>query len=294
MVPKNSITDKIKAEFKREYNVAVFPDFPHLISAPDILIGGNGKLCAIFIAKIYELHQPDLLLSRLVLSRLGLPDNLISVLVIPNDKNFEEGEISISRNFDLLLVNEKVKAVKQLLESDYKSRKLISETRHRTITRYTRFFYENLQRNIDKPGYSKPQELFHELRVKGGYQVTKTQNWNSQETANKGNLLEGLAVRENVNVLAGTFENNASPFAKLKKFCYRSLKFDYALDNGVPYIFNPKVNILLLDKIPYYKFDPQKPLRSSAFSGLVLSQVERIDDIEFLSDKLEKSMEKMR
>jgi hypothetical protein len=292
MVARNSLINKIKAEFKQEYSIAVSPDFPHLISVPDILIGGRGRLCAIFIAKTYEINHPDLLLSRLVLSRLGLPDNLISVLVLPINNSFINGYDTVSRNFDLLITNDEVKSVKYLIESDYKSRNLNSTTRFQTVTRYSIFSYEN-SKKIEKLSYSNPQTLFYELRIKGGYQNAKTQNWNLHDNLKQDISFDGLAVRENVTVLASSFENYTSPIAKLRRFCYRSVQFDYFLDSGVPYINSPKANLLLLDKIPYFKFDPQKSLRSSAFSGLVLVHAENLNDIEFIFDKLDKAMETM-
>ena len=74
--------------------VSVNPDHPYLFEGPDILAGGDGRLLAIFRPKSTELSNPNRLLSRLVLTKLALPNHTRYILVMdperPNSKLLAE------------------------------------------------------------------------------------------------------------------------------------------------------------------------------------------------------------
>src|SRR5262249_20294768 len=106
--------------------------------------------------------------------------------------------------------------------------------------------------------------------------------------------VETFLIRRNVAILAATFETKASSLVKLRTFCNSAVRLDYTLDNGVPYFTNPTINILLVDRIPSYRLDPQKPSRASAFAGLAFLQAQSLDEIESFSDKVEKSLSRIK
>ncbi|MFC1971099.1 hypothetical protein ACFLV0_04105 [Chloroflexota bacterium] len=89
--------------FGKDFEVASSPDFPHLLSAPDIWVGGNGRLYGLFLPKSHELIRPERLLLRLAISRLGLPGNMLCVLVVRQEIFKYVDQIQISENFDVQL-----------------------------------------------------------------------------------------------------------------------------------------------------------------------------------------------
>ncbi len=62
------------------------PDHPLLLRAPDLLTAINGNLTAIFSPQVLEERNPAHLATRLIASRLALPDHTRTVLLI-SEKN---------------------------------------------------------------------------------------------------------------------------------------------------------------------------------------------------------------
>lgn len=61
--------------------VVLRPDVPNLLRGPDLIIGGHGRLVAIFKFQAAERLSPDRLLVRLALVRLALPRHTLCVLL---------------------------------------------------------------------------------------------------------------------------------------------------------------------------------------------------------------------
>ena len=61
--------------------VVLRPDVPNLLRGPDLIIGGEGRLFAIFKFQAAEQQSPDRLLVRLALARLALPRHTLCVLL---------------------------------------------------------------------------------------------------------------------------------------------------------------------------------------------------------------------
>src|ERR1043166_6458187 len=73
--------------------IATRPDHPHLLLGPDLLIGADGRLVAIFLAN--ETSQGSIR-GRLIASRLALPSNTRMVLIAP-----DHGALNVNaRDFD--------------------------------------------------------------------------------------------------------------------------------------------------------------------------------------------------
>jgi hypothetical protein len=293
ILPTRALIKTIVTAFARNYTIAVSPDFPHLISAPDILIGGNGRLCAVFLPNSSEAKRPEQLLSRLALSRLGLPDHLICALILDKDDSFDSEDSdwqTLKWHFDISLISRQSNSLESFMQGEYTPRHLSLETRQRTLVRYARLYFEN-QQEIAKPKRPiRASELFYDIQIRGGYEPTTVQSWLRQNKPLWRNAAETFLIRRNVAILAATFEDKTSSLLKLRAFCNSAVRLDYSLDNGVPYFTNPTINILLVDRVPSYRLDPQKPLRASAFAGLVFLRAQSIDEIERFSDRLEKSL----
>jgi hypothetical protein len=65
-----------------------------------------------------------------------------------------------------------------------------------------------------------------------------------------------------------------------------AVKHSYSLDNGVPYLIRRTPYVLLLDKWPSAKFDPNKPSRAAAFTGIALAAPGSSDDLFRFVDRI--------
>jgi len=69
---RRAIAKTVGEEIPTSYVIATAPDHPLLIEGPDILIGGEGNLVAVFTPKASERADDDRLLARFILCRLAL------------------------------------------------------------------------------------------------------------------------------------------------------------------------------------------------------------------------------
>lgn len=108
---------RIANAFPKGCSVAVAPDLPHLIVAPDVLVGAEGRLLAAFLPRRYEITKPELLLSRLALSRLGLPDNLICVLIAAADEFVPHLRQVLAGHFNSVVPPNQLGALRDILHA---------------------------------------------------------------------------------------------------------------------------------------------------------------------------------
>src|SRR5262245_40931746 len=76
------LASSLQTRLPRQFIVSLRPDHPHLLDSPDIIVGGRGILSALFVPKVGELRNPEILLARLIGSRLAFPRNVRCFLVI--------------------------------------------------------------------------------------------------------------------------------------------------------------------------------------------------------------------
>lgn len=82
---KNSLASLIRARLDERFVVVARPEHPYLDEPPDLLIGGEGLLTAIFSPNARERRAPRLLRARLIAARLALPDNTRCVFLQPEE-----------------------------------------------------------------------------------------------------------------------------------------------------------------------------------------------------------------
>jgi hypothetical protein len=82
--------------------VATAADHPLLLKTADLIIGGGGRLTAIYLPKSEEIRSPPLLGNRLILSKLALPAHTLHVLIIASEAERKLGNI-FSTDFAAIL-----------------------------------------------------------------------------------------------------------------------------------------------------------------------------------------------
>ena len=276
------IADEIRAAFRPPFIVATTPDLPHLISSPDFLIGGHGRLYGIFCLKAEEVRQPSLLLSRLAISRLGLPD-MVCTLVTDGTDISPITESLWKDNFDFIAESGSIRQTATQFRDFSPQRVIQQQTREATLFRYNHAFAETKGRGSQVGVMSDPVAMLEDLRNKQGYHFTETRQWSGALNPR----FSTLQIRQNVSVSAQKFEPRVSPLRLLRRHSYRAMNHDYVLDDSVPYIEHLNINIILVDRLPLYRLDPSKPARASAFAGIVLTTVTSLDDVERVSEKLD-------
>jgi hypothetical protein len=78
---RRTIERELRDELPSSYVIVAAPDHPLLIEGPDVLVGGEGNLVAVFTPKASERHSRERLSVRFVLSRLALPPQTRYVLL---------------------------------------------------------------------------------------------------------------------------------------------------------------------------------------------------------------------
>src|SRR5687768_7844971 len=76
-----AVIEKFGKSLRRDYQIVVRPDHPRMFAPPDILLGGNGTLVAIFSPHANERGEAEALQARLIAAKLLLPSHTRYVLV---------------------------------------------------------------------------------------------------------------------------------------------------------------------------------------------------------------------
>jgi hypothetical protein len=76
-----SLAKRVRERLGERFVVLARPEHPYLLAPPDLLIGGEGLLTAVFSPKSAETRAPRLLRARLVAARLALPEHARCVLL---------------------------------------------------------------------------------------------------------------------------------------------------------------------------------------------------------------------
>lgn len=276
------IANEIFEAFHPQFTVAKTPDLPHLLSAPDFVIGGDGRLFGIFCLKVEEMRQPGLLLFRLAISRLGLPD-MVCALVIESAQTSRVQLEFLEDNFDLVIQPNLISQLGIGIFDPYDPLRVRYDTREATMDRYSQALAAGRLGARSTRIAAHPYTLLSQLRDRGGIAILSE----SRRYSLFGPNVETVKVRDNVSVMAHTFEGRQGDLRSLRRFGYEALATNYTLDNGLPYLTHPEMFILLVDRPPTNRLDPTKPRRASAFAGVVVVEAASLDHVERTSDRLE-------
>lgn len=290
---KNQISTLLRASLGSDWIVAVDPDLPYLFEAPDILVGGNGKLLGFFVPRNIELSNPSLLWSRLIMSILALPANFMPVLVLrpSNQIRFtEEKNWGFYNHFAAQLEQHEVLDFTLKMEHKAPNRDL-QNLQSKVFSRASDMFELSMAFQAD-PKWSEP-----------------TKDW-VDNVHNKMNIAEGMYWKTEINdihlsknsqfwmlpnSMIGIVESNNARSQRLRGLFSVSLRQQFTLDNGVPFerssVAPDMLRFLLTEHIRASRGDPLKDLRAAAFAGWLMpppSVAEDINEAErFASNMLE-------
>jgi hypothetical protein len=127
-VSRRDILLEISASFEDDFTVSLEPDLPELFEGPDVLAGKSGRLIAVFVPKSHEFRSPEQLRTRLVLSRLALPDHAQCLLAIEDAFDAPRLE-SLSRDFHAIVNVEDRSGLRRLRTKSLEHRKIPNTTR---------------------------------------------------------------------------------------------------------------------------------------------------------------------
>src|SRR6185437_8874872 len=103
--------------------VVVRPSHPYLVAPPDVLIGGEGLLTAVFSPSANERRAPLLIRPRLVGARLALPENTRCILLSPrgflgDTADQSSGQQSLRYDFDAVVAEESYRQLAEIAASN--------------------------------------------------------------------------------------------------------------------------------------------------------------------------------
>ena len=286
------ITESLVRVIGKQYTVSISPDLPHLIDGPDLLLAREGKLCAVFIPRVAESKNPDILLFRLALSRLGLPDHVTSALVVNNENVAKKYLNQIAWHFDRAFSNDDFEELGSFVSDFQQSRPLPANVRKLTLARSLKLFDMSMKQHLVKTDGVAPQKLIEELRHKGDFKPARVTSWSKIDKSQRRKIFQVpfLLSSDHQLVAAASFKNKRSPIPKLRTLSRLSMLVEYDLDYGVPQIINPTTNVLLVDEIPTGRFDPLKPLRAIAFAGWSVTQAKNVNDVRVFAEEVEEAL----
>lgn len=291
--------EKSKRELVRrlsdEFLVALQPDHPYLLFAPDLLVSNYNSLIGIFFPENFELQGGfDYLLSRMVLSRLALPSkNFYCVLVI-NPDDYQLPEYAADYNFYKIVGIEEYDELVEFI--NHPQSRVISDI-HKVKDRFFQRFeiiYEESYKIWESNRWGKdPFKLLKELKQRNQAQPVSIQSW--VERGETSQDTRSTYFRYEERKIIGTLKCSSPSYeSRLRNLYKDSLLLGYSLDNGVPYLKNRgTTNVLIVDELPVLEHDPFKLIRTTAFAGWSVVKARSLDELEefisLLSEKLRSS-----
>ncbi|MFN9470011.1 hypothetical protein [Acidovorax sp.] len=269
------VVSTLQRELGRAFYVVGRPDHPMLLSGPDILIGGEGKLTAVVSVRKHE--ATTRLLARITAARLALPPQTRLLAIVAEDAVVPQW---VMGNFDEVADPRRAwQTVRRYAASDASPRGDLGALK------------ENKRRHSEKFAFALRLATLrskHELD-------TVAPNVVMQELAQVNQELQrhsenALRLRRPMAQVQGSVVASISargkPMEQLRTLCDASFTHAYQLDTGIPYEKpDANLNILLIEDWPIVRFDPEKPLRSAAFGCWILAKSSGSSDIANLIER---------
>lgn len=277
MTPNAEAINRLRRELDRAFQVVARPDHPMLLSGPDLLIGGDGKLTAVlFIGKS---ESDNGLLARITATRLAMPSNTKLLAFTPDDKN---PSAPVINNVDELAGSRSVwQVIARYSTSDAyakANRKDLSEMKRRHVEKYSfALLLSTLRRRHELPAVSA-EAVIAELSIAESKNVfAPTQS-------------PILRLRRPATEVMGThvasLTSSRRPLQQLRTICDAGLNDGYILDTGVPYQRpDSHLSVLLVENWPTIRHDPDKPVRSAAFGCWIMARSSGAHDIYRLVER---------
>jgi hypothetical protein len=287
MITPRAVGNALRRSLSDAFHIAILPDHPQLLSAPSLLVGGQGRLTAIFL--VGRSSGRNLLYARLASARLALPTNTRMVALL--DDGADRRVSRLLSNFDLAVSVQEP------------SRSLANYCAGTAAT-------------IARPADLARAKRSHQIRYSTALQITYLRRRHELTPQQPFRVIDALQEREgavSAEVLASLRSEDRLQEAHIRgtrvfgiqkdtRHSFRSsllpiwtsgLRMRFALDAGVPYDSNADVlDVLLIDDWPIGRFDPDKPIRASAFSGTIVAIASGVEEIEGLIDRAHQILRK--
>lgn len=275
---KNRVYKDIQDKYPQS---VIAPENPFTIDTPDALVYNGHVLIGLFIPKVKEVNNTDLLLRRLYISRLSLCYTLCSILLLSGEETVKlSNNPQISRAFDAVKIYEDTGDLLHFLQDNFKPIHFIQPRLRRE--RLRRFW--GIMSYIEKVGIEKSD--YDELLE--GRKEYHVQSWSNPEKTH---------ISRNASFFYPYMVASKSETKQSFKDGYDSLMtyttmFNYSLDDGIlranaeatdSFMFLNVENLDDLMKNPLY-------VRSMVFLGYVPGRVGRNYDLPGLGDRYWKYM----
>lgn len=248
-----------------------------LLSGPDILIGGEGKLSAVFWVQKHDATSS--LLARVTAARFALPSETRFLAVVADDAELPVGALG---NFDEVAdPRTPWRTILRYATSDANlrgDRGALKETKRRHSEKFAFALLLATLRSRHDLATVAPNAVVREL----------THAQEAQEA--QGYSPSSLRLRRPIAQVRGSLVASLSargrPVQQLRTLCNAGFTYSYQLDTGIPYEKpDAKLNILLVEDWPIVRSDPEKPIRAAAFGCWILAQSTGASDIAHLIER---------
>lgn len=263
---RTTIIDRLRREIRGSFQVVARPDHPMLLSGPDLLIGGEGKLTAVI--KVGKRDSASVIAARTMAIRLAMPSNTRLYACIADGAKLSD---QIAWNFD---------EIADALETGWTNlvRYAVSDASPRTNKAA---LIEIKQQHSEKFALAmlftklRRQHVAEHVSTEGVIRKLLGANPSKPESSGRHRPMAHL---QGAYVTALT--SRPKPVDQLRLICNIGLVESYQLDNGVPYPrADSALNVLLVENWPMARHDPEKPVRSAAFGCWITTTTSGADDV---------------
>jgi hypothetical protein len=273
-VRRIELANRLTADLDSRFVVVPSPDHPEIMFGPDVLIGGNGRLTALF--RIQSREGRQLLMARVVAARLGLPAGARLIALVEPEASHD----SVTQNeFDEIIEADDISAIARECSSSA-GRLPRGEADLRKVQRQHQIWYSTVfqlvvMRKRREVEASTAAEVVGTLRDR---QSLAEGEWVERSVSSKFSTDHPSAVVSDTIVAALAGSSRQSPALRVRSLWAAGLSADFTFDNRVPYQKHFLPRVLLVDAWPSNRWDPDKPARAMAFGGWLMAIPTTADD----------------
>ncbi|TJW14952.1 MAG: hypothetical protein E5W82_09510 [Mesorhizobium sp.] len=253
--------------------VAERADHPLLFTGPDIVVGSEGNLVAIFIPKALELKSWKALLSRLTAVRLALPAHAKCVLLSTEADLLPD---RLTEGFDEVYSPSEADNAKMLMHrsgrmADRAPR--LSKIRHQAMVNYG--------------------AILHVHGMQASRREAEADALNGHTKRSDRRFRSVIRFGESY---VGELGDSPRPaaLATLQSFARKAFVDNYDLVDGVPELKRQALDVAIYDADLRRGLDPSKPLRASAFAGWLLTNSAAADDLSHYMESSQREFDRTR
>ena len=221
------------------------------MDGPDIIVGGDSGLSAIYFLKAAERKFPEKFIVRFILSRLALPPQSRHFLIDSHIDYFAD-TMGLVHNFTAVLDWRRRGEIIKIVQDSY--------------------FTGGIGKVPDEVGNFVRKRFLNSLQYT---QIMR--RLDSRRTEGVGRLVKEDATQDQIfgqfqylyrDVLFRDLRHKIWNGTQVKTISAMTTRAGFSLDNGVPYpTFQEDYGLVLVDNFKDHRGDPEKLLRAAAFAG---------------------------